>query len=159
MTKQVLIVDDNPGNRKLLFFALNAGDYEFHQAQTGAEALAAIDTTTIDLALLDVELPDINGLDLAETVRQRFPKTLLVMLSVLDTSEAFERAFHAGANAYVIKPYNLRKVLELIQQLQQHPTTPCVQMLILQNNTRVVGQYQPSIQSTNDNPKEGAHQK
>lgn len=143
MTKQVLIVDDNASNRKLLYFALKAGDYELHQAETGDEAMRIIEKTALDLALLDVQLPDIDGLDLARTVRQRFPKTLLIMLSVLDTGEAFERAFQAGANAYVIKPYNLRKVLELLQQLEQRPTSPHGQMLILPNNANI-NQYRPS---------------
>lgn len=143
MTKQVLIVDDNPSNRKLLYFALKAGDYELHQAENGNEAMSVIEKTALDLALLDVQLPDIDGLDLARTVRQRFPEVLLIMLSVLDTGEAFERAFQAGANAYVIKPYNLRKVLELLQQLEQHPTIPHCQMLLLPNNAKA-NHYRPA---------------
>lgn len=159
MPQQVLIVDDNAGNRKLLFFALNSSDYVLHEAETGAEAIAIINTTAIDLALLDVELPDVNGLDLAEIVRRRFPKALLIILSVLDTNETFKHAFQAGANAYVIKPYNLRNVLKMIRQLQQQPVTPRTQMLILQNNTQVLGQYHPSDQAENESLTEGASRK
>lgn len=141
MPEQALIVDDNPGNRKLLFFALDSRDYQLHQAGTGREARAIIDTTPLRLALLDVELPDANGLELAKEIRHRMSEAMIVILSVNDTNEAFNQAFEAGANAYVIKPYNLRAVLELLCQLEQQPVEPHVNMLMLHNNSKRITRY------------------
>jgi DNA-binding response OmpR family regulator len=141
VSKQVLIVDDNPGNRKLLFFALGTCDYELYQASTGSEARSIIENSPLHLALLDVELPDANGLELAKEIRHRLPQAIIVILSVNDTNRAYDRAFEAGVNAYVIKPYNLRAVLELIRQLEEQPIEPHTNMLMLHNNAKKISRY------------------
>lgn len=141
MPQHVLILDDNPGNRKLLMFALGARDYELHHAETGSEARPIIESAPLHLALLDVELPDANGLELAKEIRQRLPEAIIVMLSANDSNEVLNTALEAGANAYVIKPYNLRAVLELIQQLEAKPVKPHTNMLMLHNNTKQITKY------------------
>ena len=142
MGKKVIIVDDHPANRKLLYFALRTGgDYEFHEAGSGAELMLLIEKVTPDLALLDIELPDIDGLTLAEKLRKQFPKAILVMLSVLDNPDVLKKAFEAGANAYVIKPYNLRAVLDLICRLQSAPEDLFTNMRLLYNNAASLSLY------------------
>jgi two-component system NtrC family response regulator len=116
MTKQVLILDDDLNNRELLVFALRLGDYEIHQAQTGSECAALIEKMQFDVALLDIELPDANGLDLAKQLRQRCPDALLIMLSALDNSEELQCAKKIGANAFIVKPFNLIQVLQFIRK-------------------------------------------
>ena len=143
MSKQVAIVDDNEGNRKLLLFALRAGDYELHQADTFAAAKELLGRDQLDLALFDVELPDGSGMELAKTCRERFPQSTIIMLSALDTNALYEKALKSGANAYVIKPYNLRNVLALIKQLEEQPVKPFEDMLMLPNNAPL-SHYRPA---------------
>jgi DNA-binding response OmpR family regulator len=134
MGKQVIVVDDNPANRKLLYFALRTGNYEIHEAGSAAELTLLIEQVTPDLALLDIELPDTDGLTLAKTLREQFPKTIMIMLSVLDSPDILKKAFEVGANGYVVKPYNLREVLDLICHLESTPADLFSNMRLLYNN-------------------------
>jgi CheY-like chemotaxis protein len=154
MGKQVIVVDDHPANRKLLYFALRTGDYEIHEAGSAAELMALIEQVTPDLALLDIELPDTDGMTLAKLLRQRFPKALLVMLSVLDNPEILKKAFEAGANGYVIKPYNLREVLDLICRLESSPADLFTNMRLLYNNASLSLYVNPQKREENSHMKE-----
>jgi DNA-binding response OmpR family regulator len=120
MKKKVLILDDNADNRELLAFALMTGDYEIFKAELGSDAVRLFETTQFDLALLDVELPDADGLDLAEKIRARYPDVGLIMLSANDNVDRLEKARQIGANAYVIKPFNLIEVLKFIREMEKH---------------------------------------
>ncbi len=133
MTKQVLILDDNADNRQLLYFALMTGDYEIHQAEQGSEAVTLMQQNVYDLALLDVELPDADGLELAETLRQKCPHVALIMLSANDNIERLQKARQIGANAYVVKPFNLPKVLKFIRDFESNQAEADMQII---ENTR-----------------------
>ena len=123
MVKQVLILDDNNDNRTLLsfcFLTLTTG-YDIHQAAVGKEVTLLMEHTHFDLAFLDIELPDANGLDLASQLRQRFPNIVIIMLSANDEIDKLERARKVGANAFIVKPFNLHDVLQLIHEIEvQH---------------------------------------
>jgi DNA-binding response OmpR family regulator len=158
MGKQVIVLDDHPANRKLLYFALRSGDYDIHEAGSAAELTTLLEKVTPDLALLDIELPDTDGLTLAKTLRERFPKALLIMLSVLDSPEILKKAFEAGANAYVIKPYNLREVLDLICRLESAPADLFSNMRLLYNNANLSLYVNPQKREESSSTKEEAHE-
>jgi DNA-binding response OmpR family regulator len=131
MTKRVLILDDNADNRKLLFYALMSGDYEIHQAELGSDVARLIEDTQFDLALLDIELPDGDGLDLAAKMRDRCPNAVVIMLSANDNIDRLEQARKVGAHAFVVKPFNLPKVLEFIQNCDASPAGSTADMQVL----------------------------
>lgn len=131
MTKRVLILDDNADNRKLLVYALMSGDYEIHQAELGSDVARLIQDTQYDLALLDIELPDGDGLELAEQMRERSPNAVVIMLSANDNIDRLEQARKVGAHAYVVKPFNLPKVLKFIQEYDTPPADSHVEMQVL----------------------------
>lgn len=134
MTKQVLILDDNADNRQLLYFALKNGDYEIHQAELGSDVVKLMETVSFDIALLDVELPDADGLELGGTMRQHYPNIILIMLSANDSMEYLKKARQIGAIAYVVKPFNLPKVLEFIRELEkQTDQTESARMRLIGN--------------------------
>ncbi|HMM26706.1 MAG: response regulator [Chloroflexota bacterium] len=120
MTKRVLILDDNADNRRLLVFALHARPYEICEAALGQDVIAMLDARTapFDLALLDVELPDGDGLALVSRLREHSPEIVLIMLSANDGVDLVQQACDLGANAYVVKPFNLPKLLEFIQAFE-----------------------------------------
>ncbi len=130
MTKHILIVDDNEDNRQLLFFALKTGNYELYQAEMGSEVADVIAEKPIDLALLDVELPDANGIELAQRLRKQNPNIGLIMLSANDDAERLERARSIGANAYVVKPFNLSQVLQFIKDFEARVIPPDADMQV-----------------------------
>lgn len=131
MSKQVLILDDNADNRELLFFALMSRDYDIHQAALGRDAKKIIGQVSVDLALLDVELPDGDGLELAEQIRRHNPEAVLVMLSANDSNELLQQARDLGVNAYVVKPFNLPRLLSFIRSVDEKGVTSGTKMQML----------------------------
>jgi len=134
MTTHVLILDDNVDNLALLcccFRTLKSG-YEIHQATSGGEVRALLaGTTNLDLALLDVELPDADGLDLAEALRQKFPNLVVMMLSSNDEIEKLEKARRLHLNAYVVKPFNLSVILGFLREFESQHIDVHTQMQVL----------------------------
>jgi DNA-binding NarL/FixJ family response regulator len=89
------------------------------EAQTGAQVLPLIHQTNPDLVLLDLRLPDMNGLACLDAIRKRHPEVKVVVLSAFSDPEHIQAAFQRGATAYVVKSVNpidlpsaLRQALE-----------------------------------------------
>ncbi|KAB2906438.1 MAG: response regulator [Anaerolineae bacterium] len=137
MPKKVLIVDDDHSNRLLLYFALKAGDFEIYQAESGEAVQKMANEMTFEMALIDIELPDINGLDLVSLLRDKFENILLIMSTATDDPEILYRACVGGANGYLVKPFDLKQVLTLINQLELQPVKVKSQMMVLGNNARL----------------------
>ncbi len=131
MSKRVLLVDDNPDNREVLFYALETGDFDIHQAQNATEAYALIEQGAFDLALLDIALPDGSGLDVAERVRQKYPRAIIMIFSAIDNPSEMARGAAVGANAYVIKPFSLPHILRLIQGIDSETITADTKMKVV----------------------------
>lgn len=147
--KRVLIVDDDPENRELLVVALDTlNRYELYEASTGQDARAMLARQPFHLVLLTRELPDMDGLELAHEIRQSLLQTVIVMLSVDDTTKAFAQAYAVGANAYVLKPYDLLTVLTLIRQLETMPIQSHTKMLTLRSNAKYIGRFSTSPRSS-----------
>ncbi|MEM7350272.1 MAG: response regulator [Acidobacteriota bacterium] len=113
----VLVVDDNEVNRELYSRYLELEGYRVLTACDGTEALERIDDQPVDLVLLDVMMPGIDGFQVLETLRRdHSPETLpVIMATAKDESETIVRAFDLGANDYVTKPLDLRVVAVRVQ--------------------------------------------
>lgn len=106
--RKVLLVDDNCDNRELVGIQLNRLGIEVVEARTGSEALAALATKAIDLVLLDLMLPDVNGYDLLKQIKQdkaRRNLSIIIISGVKDEQSAI-RCIEAGASDYIVKPVN-----------------------------------------------------
>lgn len=118
---RVLIVDDHAVVREGLRAVLD-GHSDFTvvaEADTGAGALTSIGEHQPDIAVLDVSLPDRSGLDVAQTIRQRFPGTRVLILSVYDDAEYVRRAVQVGAGGYLLKdssPQELREAIRAVHR-------------------------------------------
>lgn len=123
MARNILLVDDHSSNLRLSEMAVSAAfnDYHVHRAETYIEGAALLHDLDVDVALVDIELPDGNGLHIAQEVRAKSPEALVIILSVRDERDYFDMAYRAGADAYITKPYNMQDVLELIQELNTRP--------------------------------------
>lgn len=112
----VLVVDDDDSNRQLLNIALQQ-EFEIYEAATGQAALDCMDEAVFQLALIDIELPDVNGVDLARELRAQNPDVFIIMSTATDNPTMLQRACQAGANIYLVKPYDLSRVMSLIHDL------------------------------------------
>ena len=106
----VLIVDDEPPIRRLLRTSLNAQDYRTVEAATAAEALASIAADKPDVVILDLGLPDRDGLEVIRAVRP-VSAVPIVVLTSREAERAKVAALDLGADDYVTKPFSVRELL------------------------------------------------
>jgi two-component system, OmpR family, KDP operon response regulator KdpE len=126
---KVLVIDDEPPIRKLLRMGLSAHGYEILEAPSGRVSLELLEQKKPDLVILDLGLPDIQGLDLLRMIRSRNESVPIVVLSSRDDEAGKVQALDLGADDYVTKPFGMDELLArmraaLRHQLQTHGERP-----------------------------------
>jgi sigma-B regulation protein RsbU (phosphoserine phosphatase) len=113
----LLVVDDSEANRDMLARRLQRKGYTVTLAEGGRRALELIGQQRFDLVLLDIIMPDLNGMDVLRSVRQSHSAADLpvIMVSAKDESEDIVEGLKSGANDYVTKPLDLPVVLARVQ--------------------------------------------
>lgn len=115
---RLVVVDDHALFRDGVSSLLRAWDHEVvGQAGNGADAVRAIDEHDPDVVLLDVRMPDMSGVDVARIVKERHPRTSVVMLTVSEDEEDLFSAIEAGAQGYLMKDLEsgqFRSMLEAV---------------------------------------------
>ncbi len=101
--EKILVVDDERSMRELLELVLKRQGYSVHTAENGSRALDLVRQNLYDLIISDVKMPDIDGIELLERVREISPDTLVIMITAFATVETARRAFKLGAEDFVIK--------------------------------------------------------
>ena len=119
MTKEtnpprLLIVDDEPAIQRFLKTALSSEGFSLHQAENGHSALAAAVTVKPDVILLDLGLPDMDGVEVIKRVRQ-WSQVPIIVLSVRDREDDKVKALDAGADDYLTKPFGVGELLARIR--------------------------------------------
>lgn len=116
-TARILVVDDDEGNRESLSRRLQRRGYTVDVAPEGATALQLLEHTPIDLVLLDVMMPGINGLEVLTRIRQTRPPTELpvIMVTANDATSDVVTALALGANDYLTKPLDFAIVVARVQ--------------------------------------------
>ncbi|WP_045835958.1 response regulator [Hyphomicrobium sp. 99] len=125
---KVLIIDDEPPIRKLLRMGLATQGYQVTDAPNAKAALELLETRP-DLIILDLGLPDMQGLDLLRALRSRSESVPIVVLSSRADENAKVHALDLGADDYVTKPFGINELLARIRaalrhQLQSHGERP-----------------------------------
>lgn len=114
----VLVVEDEPGLLRALTINLRARRYQVHPAGTAREALALATDHPPDLVVLDLGLPDLDGLDLIRALRSWSTSPILVLSGRSDSTDKVE-ALDAGADDYVTKPFGMDEVLARLRALSR----------------------------------------
>ncbi len=118
MKPSVLIIDDEVQIRRLLRVALEANDYVVCEAETGQHGLAEAATRRPDVIILDLGLPDFDGVEVLKRLRE-WSETPVVILSVRDREEQKVAALDAGADDYVTKPFSAVELLARLRVAQR----------------------------------------
>jgi len=114
MPYSVLLIDDEPNFCTGLQLLLQAEGYEVKISHTGQEALFQLEATLFDAVLLDLGLPDISGLDLAETLKEKYPDTAVIVLTGCATLDNAIEALRGGVYDYLQKPIPTEQLLRTL---------------------------------------------
>src|SRR4030066_933077 len=122
---RVLVVDDEKAIQRFMKNALNAAEFSVHIAGGGKEALQATIAIRPDLIILDLGLPDMDGIEVLRRLRE-WTKVPVIILSVRDREDDKVKALDSGADDYVTKPFGIGELLArmrvaLRKSLQQSP--------------------------------------
>jgi two-component system KDP operon response regulator KdpE len=124
--RKVLVVDDESSIRRLLRVSLEANDYQIVEAKTAQEGIQKIIEERPEIILLDLGLPDKNGLTVIKEVRQ-WSNTPIIVLTVLDRDQDKVEALDSGADDYITKPFSIPELLVRMRVAlrEQSPLVKC----------------------------------
>lgn len=116
---QLLIADDEQFIRRGLLSLdwRSIGVTKVHSADTGEQAREILCSQPVDIAILDIRMPGVSGLELAETIEERALDTRVVLLTGFSEFSYAQRAIHAGVDEYLLKPFGPKEILSVIAKL------------------------------------------
>lgn len=117
----ILVVDDERAVRRFLNTSLSAQGYHITEVTNGQDALTAVTQSTPDLIILDLGLPDMNGVEVTRRLRE-WTQTPIIILSVQDKEEDKVTALDAGADDYVTKPFGISELMARMRAALRHAT-------------------------------------
>ena len=118
----ILVVDDSATMRRMVIAALRPlGAVSFEEAQSGLEAIERLSVAPVDLVLLDLNMPDVHGLEVLRFVRahQAFQKVPVIVLTTRGDEESREAALREGATLYLTKPFAPDALAPQVRELLQ----------------------------------------
>ena len=119
MSLLFLIVEDDKQIRKFINFSLKSQDYDCIEAATGKAAMNIIATQSLSAIILDLGLPDMDGIDLIKQVRE-FSDIPIIVVSARDQDNEKVEALDAGADDYLTKPFSVKELLARIRVVFRH---------------------------------------
>jgi DNA-binding response OmpR family regulator len=122
---EVLVIEDDPTIGRSLHTGLHAHGYRTQWCRTGESGLAQAQLAVPDVVLLDLRLPDTDGVDVARTLRDQHPDLLIIILTARTDEIDVIVGLDAGADDYVVKPATLTVLLARLRaHLRRRPATP-----------------------------------
>lgn len=119
MSKHILVVDDDAMNVRMAEFILKQQQYQVLKAGSGMECLEVLKNQLVDLVLLDIEMPGMNGMQTLEQIREeeRFLQIPVMFLTASTELEDMENAQKLGAAGYVKKPFLPQELLDRVEKV------------------------------------------
>ena len=113
---RILVADDDPDIRDLVTFKLGQAGYTVQAVDNGTSALAAIEEDPPDLAVLDVMMPGLSGIDVLRKIRDagRTRDVRVILLTARSRDADVDTGFATGADDYIIKPFSPRELLHRV---------------------------------------------
>ena len=119
-SRSVLVVDDEAEIRSLLTDLLKEEGYKVRMAKTGAEAVEAVAKEIPDLVMMDVKLPDTDGLGVLKTLKREHPELEVIVMTAFGGSSTAIKAMEQGAYDYVTKPFEIDDLLATLRRVFEH---------------------------------------
>jgi len=118
----ILIVDDETGVRDMLSSVLNDEGYSVEAVESGKKAIKACEKSSFDVALIDIELPDMKGTELLNRLKKRQPKMIRIIITGHPSIENAMKAVNERADGYLLKPFEVTDLLKMIARLLTEKT-------------------------------------
>ncbi len=115
--RRVLVVDDDPAVRRSIAEVLSDGGIATTVAENGAHALSLLAAAAPDVVLSDVRMPDVDGLSLLQTLRERMPSVDVVLMTAYDDMPTVVAAMRGGAVEFLVKPLNLQQLRRVVDRV------------------------------------------
>jgi DNA-binding NtrC family response regulator len=129
MLTSILVVDDDGGVRSMLRSVLENEGYLVEDVENGKGAVKACEKSSFDVALIDVELPDMKGTELLNKLKKIRPKMIRIIITGHPTLESAMKAVNERADGYVLKPFEVEVLLGMIRKLLTEKTDEYLSML------------------------------
>ena len=119
MPKTILVIDDSASLRQVVAIALKGAGYEVAEAADGRDALSRLDAGRVHLAICDVNMPVMDGIEFVREVRKRNACRFLpvIMLTTESRESRKQEGQAAGATAWVVKPFRPQQILQAVSKL------------------------------------------
>jgi two-component system cell cycle response regulator DivK len=125
MKKNILCIEDNPDNMLLVKRVLQARGYNVLEAKNGLEGISIAENQSVELILLDINLPDVDGYEIAHRLRTSVKSQLAYVPIIAITANALrgdaEKALEAGCDVYMSKPINIRELWARVEAYVPSP--------------------------------------
>jgi DNA-binding NtrC family response regulator len=115
-TARILVVDDDENIRKVITTILADEGYTVESADTAKKAIETTKRRFFNLALIDIRLPDMEGIELLARMRDSTPRMRKIIITGYPTLQNAIEAVNKGADAYILKPFDMERVLETIKE-------------------------------------------
>ncbi|GAA4843405.1 envelope stress response regulator transcription factor HitR [Paenibacillus vulneris] len=130
MTK-VLIVDDDPFIRQLIKVALRNEEMQLLDSGNGLEALELLERTRVDLVILDIMMPLMDGWELCREIRSRYPDLPLLMVTAKSEPAHKVKGFQLGTDDYVVKPFDPMELAMRVKALMKRYRINTSQVMVI----------------------------
>lgn len=128
MIINVLIVDDDKETRNTLTAILENESYLVQTAESGKKAVHLCEKATFDVALIDIELPDIKGTELLHMLKEKQPKMVRIIITGHPSIENAAKSVNEKADGYIMKPFDVQELLATIKKLIDEKTNAYFKM-------------------------------
>lgn len=116
MGKRILVTDDQAGIRKLLIEILRPQGYEVHECADGLQALEFLKSNTVDLMLLDMKMPQMDGITTLKKLKELNIDVKVIFMTAFGELKVTKDAQRLGALDYILKPFDIIQLLELVEK-------------------------------------------
>lgn len=116
-SRNILIVDDSDELTNVIADFLSMYGHHVYTARDGIDALSCLEREPVDIVVSDIHMPRMDGYTLMTEIRNRYPRTPIILITGFSVSEAKKMAFEKGANAFVAKPFHLKDLKGVIDSV------------------------------------------
>jgi DNA-binding response OmpR family regulator len=129
---KILVVDDDPHIRELVAVFLHKAGFEIHEASDGVAALSLLESVKVDLVVLDIMMPNLDGWELCRELRKHYELPVLMLTAKGETAQKI-KGFELGADDYVVKPFEPLELVVRVKALLKRYRIATSQTIVLGN--------------------------